>query len=225
MPALRELVHSRCLEGRPLIIVSRPSRHWTVPKLKSELSVLHTNPAPLPHDSALNSANIPRHLSHLACARALCRLLSTHWASPAGSCCHWSPPPGPSQDTTLLPPVPPTPSPGQEMILSTQHQHQSGPRTVREEDGHLQKPGGAKTARETAAWGWRGMWFQPWSEYRGALETGCKPGQDVNTAKFQKVFSSSPCMRDPRAETPPQDGSLQRSQLEGNPSAALCSPL
>lgn len=69
------------------------------------------------------------------------------------------------------------------------------------------------------------MWFQPWPEYREALETVCKPGQDVNTAKFQKVFSSSPCMRDARAETPPQDGSLQRSRVEGNPSAPLCSPL
>lgn len=69
------------------------------------------------------------------------------------------------------------------------------------------------------------MWFQPWPEYGEALETVCKPGQDVNTAKFQKVFSSSPCMRDPRAETPPQDGSLQRSRVEGNPSAPLCSPL
>ena len=69
------------------------------------------------------------------------------------------------------------------------------------------------------------MQFQPWPEDRGALGTVCKPGQDVNTAKFQKVFSSSPCVHDPRAETPPQGGSLRRSQVEGNPSALLCSLL
>lgn len=69
------------------------------------------------------------------------------------------------------------------------------------------------------------MWSQPWPEDRGALRTVCKPGQDVNTAKFQKVFSSSPCVHDPRAETPPQGGSLRRSRVEGNPLALLCSPL
>ena len=158
MPALRELVHSRCLQGRPPVIFSRLRRHCTVPKLKSELSVLHTKLAPLPHDSALGPllSKCPQHLRHRACTRALCRLLSTHWASPSHSCCHWSRTHGPSQDTIWLPPAPPTPTPGREMILSIQHQHKSGRRSVREEDGHLQKPGGSRTARETAAWGWRG---------------------------------------------------------------------
>lgn len=84
MPALRELVHYRCLQGRPPVIFSRLSRHCTVPKLKSELSVLHTKLAPLPHDSALGPllSKRPQHLCHHACTRALCRLLSTHLGLP-----------------------------------------------------------------------------------------------------------------------------------------------
>lgn len=39
--------------------------------------------------------------------------------------------------------------------------------------------------------------FQPWPEAGGALRTDCKQGQDVNTAKFQKVFSRAPVCTTP----------------------------
>ena len=113
----------------------------------------HTKPTSLPHTPALRPANsaIPQHLGPLACTRALCRLLSTHWAaaSPSRSCCHWSRPPRP------LPGCTQSRAEGKD----PQHQHQPdsepGLRNVHEEDGHLQKLESARIAREGSSLGLR----------------------------------------------------------------------
>lgn len=77
-------------------------------------------------------------------------------------------------------------------------------------------------------WGWKGgKWagksqdtkglechhvgFEAWPDAWGAIRAVFKQRQEVNRAKFQKVFSSSPYMHDSRAETPSEGHRLQRA--------------
>lgn len=124
----------------------------------------HTKPTSLPHTSALRSANstIPQHLGPLACTRALCCLLSTHWAatSPSHSCCHWSRPP------RSLPGCTRSWAEGKDPSIQHQPDSETGLRNFHEEDGHLQKLESARIARE-AVCGWSGLGVPALARGRG----------------------------------------------------------
>lgn len=67
----------------------------------------------------------------------------------------------------------------------------------------------------------------PRPETWGAIRAVFKQGQDVNRATFQKVFASSPFLHDPRAETPSEGCSPQRTpaaltQCNSSPHFVLC---